>query len=210
MTVNALNGFTASVNFTGCSNLPSESTCSFSSATVAPGQTMTLTVLTTAPSSLVPASRHTDFGRVAHHCRCHPSLALVLRAFHSGNAGAPPSLESRRSRFAVYTIDRERRMRRRGRQHRPHQLRHACRPKSDHLRGRDQRRHHAQFHLHPQRQLTTLRFCICFCNGCCSGALQCAICITATPDRASGTARRALLLTAQSSPHTPPPLPARP
>ena len=62
VTVNALNGFTASVNFTGCSNLPSESTCSFSSATVAPGQTMTLTVLTTAPSSLIPASRHTDFG----------------------------------------------------------------------------------------------------------------------------------------------------
>ena len=62
VTVNAVDGFTASVNFTGCSNLPSETTCSFSSSTVAPGQSMTLKVLTTAPSSLVPASRHTDFG----------------------------------------------------------------------------------------------------------------------------------------------------
>ena len=62
VTVNALNGFTASVNLTGCTHLPSESTCSFSPATVAAGGTSTVTVSTTAPSSLVPLSRHIDSG----------------------------------------------------------------------------------------------------------------------------------------------------
>ncbi|HXN29458.1 MAG TPA: Ig-like domain repeat protein [Candidatus Acidoferrales bacterium] len=60
LTVNALNGFTASVNLTGCTHLPSETTCSFSPATVAAGGTSTVTVSTTAPSSLVPLSRHVD------------------------------------------------------------------------------------------------------------------------------------------------------
>ncbi len=62
LTVNATNGFTASVNLTGCSNLPSETTCSFTPATVAAGGTSTIKVSTTAPSSLFPASRHIDFG----------------------------------------------------------------------------------------------------------------------------------------------------
>ena len=62
VTVNALNGFTASVNLTGCTNLPLESTCSFTPATVAAGGTSTIKVSTTAPSSLVPLSRHIDFG----------------------------------------------------------------------------------------------------------------------------------------------------
>jgi hypothetical protein len=62
VTVNALNGFTASVNLTGCTHLPSESTCSFSPATVGAGGTSTITVSTTAPSALVPLSRHVDFG----------------------------------------------------------------------------------------------------------------------------------------------------
>jgi Pro-kumamolisin, activation domain/Bacterial Ig-like domain (group 3) len=62
VTVNATNGFTASVNLTGCTNLPSESTCSFSPAMVAAGGTSTIMVSTTAPSSLVPLSRHIDFG----------------------------------------------------------------------------------------------------------------------------------------------------
>jgi Pro-kumamolisin, activation domain/Bacterial Ig-like domain (group 3) len=62
VTVNALNGFTASVNLTGCTNLPLESTCSFTPATVTAGGTSTIKVSTTAPSSLVPLSRHIDFG----------------------------------------------------------------------------------------------------------------------------------------------------
>ena len=62
VTVNALNGFTASVNFAGCSNLPTETTCSFNPATVAAGATTTLTISTTAPSSLAPVSRRVDFG----------------------------------------------------------------------------------------------------------------------------------------------------
>jgi len=62
LTVGALNGFTASVNLTGCTNLPFESTCSFTPATVAAGGTSTIMVSTTAPSSLVPLSRHIDFG----------------------------------------------------------------------------------------------------------------------------------------------------
>jgi pro-kumamolisin-like protein/Big-like domain-containing protein len=62
LTVNAMNGFTASVNLTGCTNLPSESTCSFSPAMVAAGGTSTIMISTTAPSSLIPLSRHIDFG----------------------------------------------------------------------------------------------------------------------------------------------------
>ncbi len=62
LTVNATNGFTASVNFTGCTNLPSESTCSFSPATVTGSGTTMLTVTTTAPSALLPLGRHMDFG----------------------------------------------------------------------------------------------------------------------------------------------------
>jgi hypothetical protein len=63
LAVNAANGFTASVNLTGCTNLPSESTCSFTPATVAAGGTSTVMISTTAPSSLVPLNRHIDFGR---------------------------------------------------------------------------------------------------------------------------------------------------
>ena len=87
LTVNATNGFTASVNLTGCSNLPSESTCSFSPATVAAGGTSTIKVSTTAPSSLVPVSRHVDFGgwrTTAGAIRililCAALLALAIQA----------------------------------------------------------------------------------------------------------------------------------
>jgi hypothetical protein len=63
LTVSGSNGFSAPVSFSStCSNLPSESTCSFSQAMVAVGGSTTLTVSTTAPSSLVPANRHIDFG----------------------------------------------------------------------------------------------------------------------------------------------------
>jgi len=62
VTVNATNGFTASVNLTGCSNLPSETTCSFTPATVAAGATSTVMISTTAPSSLVRLNRQINFG----------------------------------------------------------------------------------------------------------------------------------------------------
>jgi hypothetical protein len=87
LTVNALNGFTASVNLTGCTNLPFESTCSFSPATVAAGGTSTIMISTTAPSSLVPASRHVDYGgwrTTAGAIRvlllCAALLALAIQA----------------------------------------------------------------------------------------------------------------------------------
>jgi len=87
VTVNALNGFTASVNLTGCTNLPSQSTCSFTPATVAAGGTSTIMVSTTAPSSLVPLSRHIDVGgwrTTAGAIRvlllCAALLALAIQA----------------------------------------------------------------------------------------------------------------------------------
>src|ERR1700723_2165087 len=87
LTVNAMNGFIASVNLTGCTNLPSESTCSFSPAMVAAGGTSTIMISTTAPSSLAPLSRHIDFGgwrTTAGAIRilllCAALLALAIQA----------------------------------------------------------------------------------------------------------------------------------
>jgi len=87
VTVNAMNGFTASVNLTGCANLPSESTCSFTPATVAAGGTSTIMISTTAPSSLVPLNRHIHFGgwrNTAGAIRilllCAALLALAIQA----------------------------------------------------------------------------------------------------------------------------------
>jgi Pro-kumamolisin, activation domain/Bacterial Ig-like domain (group 3) len=87
VTVTAMNGFTASVNFTGCSNLPSESTCSFTPATVASGGTSTIKVSTTAPSSLAPLSRYIDFrgwrttaGAIRILLLCAALLALAIEA----------------------------------------------------------------------------------------------------------------------------------
>jgi subtilase family serine protease len=87
VTVTALNGFTASVNLTGCSNLPSESTCSFTPATVAAGGTSTIKVSTTAPSSLAPLSRHIDFrgwrttaGAIRILLLCAALLALAIES----------------------------------------------------------------------------------------------------------------------------------
>jgi pro-kumamolisin-like protein/Big-like domain-containing protein len=58
------NNYNGVINFSAasCSGLPSESSCSFSPASVTGSGTTTLTVSTTAPSSLVPLSRHIDFG----------------------------------------------------------------------------------------------------------------------------------------------------
>jgi len=53
LTLTALNGFVGSVPFSGasCSGLPSESTCSFSPATLTGNGTTTLTIKTTAPAA---------------------------------------------------------------------------------------------------------------------------------------------------------------
>jgi Pro-kumamolisin, activation domain/Bacterial Ig-like domain (group 3) len=97
LTVNALNGFTASVNLTGCTNLPFESTCSFSPATVAAGGTSTIMISTIAPSTLVPASRHVDYGgwrttagaiRVLLLCAALLALAIQARRRRWNLAGA--------------------------------------------------------------------------------------------------------------------------
>ncbi|MFY9753353.1 MAG: Ig-like domain repeat protein [Candidatus Acidiferrales bacterium] len=57
ITVNGTNGFNSSVTFSAtCAGLPSESACSFSSATVATGATTTLTISTTAASRLAPSN----------------------------------------------------------------------------------------------------------------------------------------------------------
>jgi hypothetical protein len=64
LTVTGANGYNGSITFSAasCTGLPSESSCSFSPATITGNGSTTLTVLTTAPSSLVPASRHIDIG----------------------------------------------------------------------------------------------------------------------------------------------------
>jgi Bacterial Ig-like domain (group 3) len=62
LTVTGSNGYSGTINFSAasCSGLPSESSCSFSSASVTGNGSTTLTVSTTAPSVLVPASRHIE------------------------------------------------------------------------------------------------------------------------------------------------------
>jgi hypothetical protein len=62
LTVTGSNGYNGVINLSGasCSGLPSESSCSFSPATVTGSGTTMLMVSTTAPSSLVPVSRHID------------------------------------------------------------------------------------------------------------------------------------------------------
>ena len=64
LTVTGSNGYNGVISFSSasCSGLPSESSCSFSPASVTGSGTTTLTVSTTARSSLVPLSRRIDFG----------------------------------------------------------------------------------------------------------------------------------------------------
>jgi Pro-kumamolisin, activation domain/Bacterial Ig-like domain (group 3) len=64
LTVTGSNGYNGTITFSpaACVGLPSESSCIFSPGTVTGSGTTTLMVATTAPSSLVPASRHIDFG----------------------------------------------------------------------------------------------------------------------------------------------------
>lgn len=76
LTVSGSNGFNSQVSFSStCSNLPSESTCSFSQAMVAVGSSTTLTISTTAPSFLVPANRHIEWGGWQANA---PALRLFL------------------------------------------------------------------------------------------------------------------------------------
>lgn len=89
LTVTGINGYNGTINFSAasCAGLPSESTCSFSTATVTGSGATMLTVSTTAPSSLVPLSRHIDFGgwrNTAGAIRilllCAALLALAIQA----------------------------------------------------------------------------------------------------------------------------------
>ncbi len=87
VTVSALNGFTASVNLSGCSNASLEITCSFTPTAVAAGGTSTIMVSTVAPSTLVPLSRHIDFGgwrttagAIRGLVLCAAFLALAIQA----------------------------------------------------------------------------------------------------------------------------------
>jgi hypothetical protein len=90
VTITGSNGYNGAINFSSAScssGLPSESSCSFSPATVTSSGATMLTVTTTAPSSLVPLSRHIDFGgwrTTAGAIRvlllCAALLALVIHA----------------------------------------------------------------------------------------------------------------------------------
>jgi subtilase family serine protease len=64
VTVTGSNGYNGVINFSAasCSGLPSESSCSFSPGSVTGSGATMLTVSTTAPSSVLPLSRHIDFG----------------------------------------------------------------------------------------------------------------------------------------------------
>jgi len=57
LTVTGSNGFSGATNFS-CAGLPSESSCSFMPPTVTGSGATTLTVTTTAPSSVVPGNRN--------------------------------------------------------------------------------------------------------------------------------------------------------
>jgi hypothetical protein len=100
LTITGSNGYNGVINFSGAScsaGLPFESSCSFSPATVTGSGTTVLTVSTTAPSSLVPLSRHIDFGgwrtaagaiRVLLVFAAFIALAMQARRRHWNRAGA--------------------------------------------------------------------------------------------------------------------------
>jgi hypothetical protein len=98
VTVAGSNGYTGAINFSAasCSGLPSESSCSFSPASVTGSGTTTLTVSTTAPSSLVPASRHTDLGGWQTAAGGFRYLLLAIALFALG-------IQSRRHRSNLAT-----------------------------------------------------------------------------------------------------------
>jgi hypothetical protein len=98
VTVAGSNGYNGAINFSAasCSGLPSESSCSFSPASVTGSGTTTLTVSTTAPSSLVPASRHTDLGGWQTAAGGFRFLLLAIALFALG-------IQSRRHRSNLAT-----------------------------------------------------------------------------------------------------------
>jgi Pro-kumamolisin, activation domain/Bacterial Ig-like domain (group 3) len=89
VTVAGTNGYSGAINFAAasCSGLPFGSSCSFSPSTVTGSGTTTLTVSTTAPSSLVPLIRPIDFAgwRTTSGAIRIPLLcaALFALAFHA-------------------------------------------------------------------------------------------------------------------------------
>jgi subtilase family serine protease len=99
VTVTGSNGYNGAINFSSAScssGLPQESSCSFSPATVTGSGTTMLTVTTTAPSSLVPLSRHIDFGgwrntagaiRILFLCAALLALAIQARRRRWNAAG---------------------------------------------------------------------------------------------------------------------------
>jgi hypothetical protein len=98
LTVTGSNGYNGAINFSSasCSGLPSESSCSFSPASVTGSGTTTLTVSTTAPSSLVPASRHIDIGGWRTTTGAIRFLLLAVALFALG-------IQSRRHRWNLAT-----------------------------------------------------------------------------------------------------------
>jgi subtilase family serine protease len=99
LTVTGSNGYNGTITFSpaACAGLPSESSCSFKPGTVTSSGTTTLMVSTTAPSSLVPLSRHIDVGgwrttagaiRVLLLCAALLALATQARRRRWNLAGA--------------------------------------------------------------------------------------------------------------------------
>jgi hypothetical protein len=80
LTVTAMNGFSGTIplNSAVCSGLPSESSCSFSSASITGSGSSTLTITTTRPSAAAPRRRPGSFGRWTPLGRV--TLALLLCA----------------------------------------------------------------------------------------------------------------------------------
>jgi hypothetical protein len=95
LTVTGTNGYSGAIAFNAasCGGLPYESSCSFSPATVTGSGSTTLTVSTTAPSLLVPVSRHMDAGG----WRTTPA---ALRLVFLGLALLALGLQARRRRWS--------------------------------------------------------------------------------------------------------------
>jgi subtilase family serine protease len=101
ITVTGSNGFNGAINFSpsSCAGLPKESSCSFSSPTVTGSGTTTLTVSTTAPSSVVPTSRHIDIRGWQNASGAIRFLILCVALFALGNQA-----RRRRWNFAVTAL----------------------------------------------------------------------------------------------------------
>jgi Pro-kumamolisin, activation domain/Bacterial Ig-like domain (group 3) len=94
LTVAGTNGYAGAITFSGasCAGLPSESSCSFSPATVTGSGSTTLTVSTTAPSVVVPGSQHLDLGSWR-------TTTVALRLILFGLALTALGIQTRRRRW---------------------------------------------------------------------------------------------------------------